>query len=216
VSRLRWIGIVLVVGMLTAAGAAWAASLTITPQKLTAFSYCIVRASNADNGARQDAPTNNFGGDTDMRVRSQSGTNNRRSFVSFDLSSCNAQTTANVIAATLSLYITTAPGASRTYEARPVSASWIETGTGSITWNNQPAAGSVTSTTTTGTTANVRIAWTVTSDVQNWLDGSATNYGIRISDATEGSATSRETRFATKESGTASQRPQLTIQYYAR
>ena len=209
-SRLRLIWIALVVGALLACGAAWAASLAITPQKLTAFRYCIVRASNADSDVDQGSPTSNFGTSSDLYVRSKAS-GNRRAFVKFDLSSCGAPTTAVVTAATLSVYMTSAPSTSRTYDVRRVSATWTEAG---ITWNNQPAVGSVTSSTTTGTTSNVWRTWSVAADAQAWLDGTATNYGLRISDATESAAASPEAKFAPKEWGTAGQRPQLTIQYY--
>jgi len=211
VNRFRLTAIALVAGALGATGVAWAASLTITPQKLTTFGYCIVRASTADADVNQSSPSNNQGSSVDLYVRSASG-GNRHTFVKFDLSSCNAPTTAVVTTATLSLHMSSAPGVSRTYEARRVTTTWTET---AVNWTNQPAAGSVTSTATTGTTSNVRRTWTVTADVQAWLNGTAANHGSRISDATQDDPGSREARFVSKEKATASQRPQLTIQYYA-
>ena len=208
----RRIAIAVLVVSLVGAGAAWAASLAITPQKLTVFSYCIVRAASADSDVNQSSPSNNNGTSTDLYVRSGSG-GNRHTFVRFDLSSCNARTTALVTTATLSLYMSSSPGVSRTYEARRVTGTpaWTETG---ITWTNQPAVGAVTSTTTTGTSSGVRRTWTVTADAQAWLDGTAANYGLRISDATQNDPGSREAKFVSRETGTAAERPQLTIMYY--
>ena len=208
--RLPLIVFALVSAALVGAGAAWAASLLITPKNLTVFAYCIVRASNADSDVDQGSPTSNFGSSSDLYVRSKAA-GNRRAFVKFDLSSCNAGTADVVTTATLSLYLTSAPSTSRTYDVRRVNATWTEA---AVNWNNQPAVGSVTSSTTTGTASGVRRTWTVTADAQAWLAGTATNYGLRVSDATESAASSPEAKFAPKEWGTASQRPQLTIMYY--
>jgi hypothetical protein len=211
VKRLPILAGVLVTCALVGAASAWAASLLISPKPLTVFAYCIVRASAADSYVVQNSSAANFGTGTTVLVRSQSASRNRRTFVRFDLTSCNARTSAVVSAATLSLYLSTAPTASRTYDVRPVSAAWTETG---VTWTNQPAVGAITSSTATGTTSGVRLAWTVTADVQAWLAGTATNDGFRVSDAAESSATSREGTFRAREFGTAGQRPQLTIMYY--
>jgi hypothetical protein len=205
VKRLPLIVVALVSAALVGAGAAWAASLLITPKKLTVFAYCIVRASNADSDVDQGSASNNFGTSSDLYVRSKAA-GNRRAFVKFDLSSCNASTRDVVTTATLSLYMTGAPGTSRTYDVRRVNATWTETG---ITWTNQPAVGSVTSSTTTGTTSNVWRTWAVNADAQAWLAGTATNYGLRVSDATESAAASPEAKFAPKEWGTPGQSPRV-------
>ena len=104
----------------------------------------------------------------------------------------------------------TAPTASRTYEAHLVSAAWTETG---VTWTNQPAVGTLTASTATGTTANVTLTWAVTADVQAFVDGT-TNRGWRIKDQTESSAPTRNAVFRSAEYGTASQRPVLEVTYY--
>lgn len=210
--RLSVLAAVLVVAAAVGAGAAWAASLLITPKTLTVFAYCIVRSSNADSDVDQGSASSNFGTSSDLLVRSKTS-DNRRAFVRFDLSSCNTSVNDTVTTATLSLWLTGAPGTSRTYEARRVSATWTETG---ITWTNQPAVGGVTSTTTTGTTSDVWRTWTVTADAQAWIDGTAANYGLRISDAAESAADSPEAKFAAREWGTAGQRPRLTIMFYPR
>jgi hypothetical protein len=209
--RLSFLAASLVAAAALGAGAAWAASLLVSAKPLTVFAACLLRASSSDAYVVQNNAGTNFGTATTMRVRSQSGNRNRRTFVRFDLAGCNATSAATVTGASLDLYMSAAPAASRTYEARRVSAAWVENG---ITWTNQPAVGAVTSSTVTGTTSGVRLSWTVTTDVQSWLAGSATNAGHRISDETEGSAPFREATFRTREWGTALQRPRLTILYY--
>jgi hypothetical protein len=191
--------------------AALAASLGVTSARVTEFATCTLRAAPADADVDQGSATSNFGTSSDLYVRSKSGNANRRSFVRFDLSSCSIPVSAQVTSARLSLYLTGAPSQSRTYEARRVNASWVET---TITWNNQPAVSGVTSTLTTGTSSDVRLEWNVAADVQAFVSGGATNNGWRISDQTENVATSPESKFASAEHGTSAWRPRLVLAYY--
>jgi hypothetical protein len=206
-------------------GVAFAASLTVTSSDLTTYtmattvpvSSCTV-TSMGDTYADQATLSagSNFGGATTMSVESSAtlalAPTNKRSFVTFDLSSCSIPSTAQVLSAALNLYLATAPSASRTYHATRVTASWSET---TLTWNNQPGvAGSVTASVATGTTSGVTLSWTVLSDVQAFVGGSATNNGWRISDQSESSTTTRRGTFATREIGATNQRPSLTITYY--
>ena len=83
-----------------------------------------------------------------------------------------------------------------------------------MNWNTAPAvAAAATSTVATGTTSNVFLAWSVTSDVQSFANGSATNFGWRIADTVLGAPTSPETEFAPREFGTTTSRPRLTVLY---
>jgi hypothetical protein len=190
---------------------ALAASLTVSSARLTLYASCTLRTAPTDSDVDQSSPTSNFGTSSDLYVRSKSGNANRRTFVTFTLSSCSIPSTATVTSATLGLYITSAPSTSRTYEARRINASWGET---TINWNNQPAVSGVTSTAATGTTSNVRLQWNVTADVQAFAAGTATNNGWRISDQTENAAGNREAKFASSEFGTASSQPTLVVRYY--
>ncbi len=64
-----------------------------------------------------------------------------------------------------------------------------------------------------GQTLSVTLTWTVTADVQAFVDGTANN-GWRISDRTESSGTVRTSQFRSAEYGTAAQRPILEATYY--
>ena len=144
-------------------------------------------------------------------MQSRSANRNRRAFVRFDLSSCAIPANALIVTANLKLRLNAAPTASRTYEARSVTAAWVETG---ITWTNQPAvAGASSSTVATGTTAGVTLTWPLTTDVQAFVDGTA-NHGWRIADQTESSTTVRTGQFRSAEFGTVAQRPILELTYY--
>lgn len=215
--------IVLAAGCATAlaTGIGYAAGLTLTPEKLTSvaeastvpITTCSLTISNADTYADQASSTTNFGTATTMLVRSQSASRNRRSYVKFDVASCSIPSTAEVKTATLTLYMSAAPTASRTYGAWKVTASWLEVDPGGLDWGAQPAvAGAATSTTATGTAVGDK-TWNVLAD----LDADAertSHFGWRIRDQTESSATAHASTFRTREWGTAAQRPRLTITYY--
>ena len=197
------------------AATAFAASLTVTPSRLTSFSgatsvptsTCTLNPaadSYGSNGLLQG--DTNFGGATELHV--SGGATDKRTFVRFNLASC-LPSTAEIKSAKLRLTLSTAPGQSRTYAAHRVSASWAE---GSITWNNQPAIGVSSGTLATGTTNGVILEWTVTSDVQAFTNGTATNNGWRIADTDEsGLLSSQEGRFGSRE-GTA--KPEVVVIYY--
>jgi large repetitive protein len=204
---------------LGASGAGLAAALSVTSSKLTtstgaasiSATTCTLSAASADSYVNEASASTNSGTATTLEVRSASA-GDRRTFVQFSLASCAIPANALVTAASLKLYMNSAPTASRTYEARAVSASWTETG---ITWTNQPAvSGSITSSVSTGTTSNVTLTWTITADVQAFLDGTTTNSGWRVGDATENSATARSAQFRSDEYTTAAQRPVLEVTYY--
>jgi hypothetical protein len=175
------------------------------------ISQCTLAASTADTHADEQSKTSNFGTQDALLVRSWNK-KNRRAYVEFDIASCGIPSGAEVKTATLELYLSAAPSASRTYGAWRVTESWGET---SLTWNNQPAtAGSATSTASTGTTSGVTLTWNVLADVAAYGAGTATNYGWSVRDETEDSATQRASSLRSREWGTASERPQLTITYY--
>jgi hypothetical protein len=206
-------------------GVAFAASLGVASKDLTTYtvatavpvSTCTL-TSVADTYADQSTlqAGNNFGTSTTMLVESSQTIGlvptNKRSFVRFDLSPCSIPAAAQVLSGSLKLSLSTAPSASRTYQAFRATASWGET---TLTWNNQPGvAGSATASVTTGTTSGVTLSWNVLSDAQSFVSGSQTNNGWRINDQSESSATAWTGTFATREAGTASQRPSLVITYY--
>jgi hypothetical protein len=210
----RLVLVALAVAILLGATSALASSLSVTSARLTSFSGpTSVPTSTCSLGAEADSYVSNavlqadtnFGTATELHV--SAGLTDKRSFVRFELSCVPG--TAEVKSATLRLVLATAPSSSRTYAAHRVSASWAE---GSITWNNQPGIGVSSGTVATGTTNGVTLQWTVTSDVQAFVNGSATNNGWRIADSDEsGVLSSQEGRFGSSE-GTGS--PELEVVFH--
>jgi hypothetical protein len=221
--RWRWSLAIVAASLLLGSGVGLAASLAITSTKLTTstilaavpISTCTVTPS-ADSYVDQATlqQGSNFGGVTPLQVESSQTlallSTNKRSFVKFDLSTCSIPAVAAVQSATLSVYLSTAPNQNRTWNIDRVTGAWTE---GAITWSNQPASTSSTSV-ATGTTSNVTLQATVTSDVQSFVSGSQTNNGWRFSDSVENSSTVRNGQFKSREGSPAAQRPTLVVNYY--
>ncbi len=219
--RLRTVVLVAFVVAFVASGIGFASALAITPKALTVhtaassvpISMCTL-TSAADTYADQGSAGSNFGTATTLQVRS--GTtlvllaDNKRAFLRFDLASCSIPSTARVVSGRMRLFMSTAPSATRTYQARRVTASWAET---TLDWNNQPAvAATPTATVVTGTTSNVTLEWDVLADVSSFVAGTATNNGWRIADSVE--SNTGDSQFRSREHGTTSQRPSLVVTYY--
>jgi hypothetical protein len=222
-SRWRWPLVGAAAVLLLGGGAALAASLGVSSSQVTTSTIvqtvpvvtCTLEPSAdsyVDQATLQQGA--NFGTATTLQVESSQTigliSTNKRSFVKFDLSSCAIPSVASVQSATFSIFLSSAPNQSRTWNVSRVTAAWTETG---ITWSNQPAA--TTSTTiTTGTLANVTLQADVATDVQSFVAGTLANNGWRLSDSAESSSTARNGQFRSREFGTAAQRPQLVITYY--
>jgi Disaggregatase related repeat len=177
----------------------------------------------ADAYMRQNAAGNNYGGTATMYVRSSGTGAVRRAVVLFDLSTVP---NAGIKSATLTLFATARPTATRTYSANLITSLWNET---QVTWtnrltgiawgaaggdydgtvgNNVPAG---TNNTATVTTTSTFVSWTVTTAVRAWYNG-APNYGFLIRDNTETGA-QYTTQFAARTNGTVADRPQLMLTF---
>ena len=143
--------------------------------------------SNEDAMVKQNAPTQNYGTSLTMDVSSGvlSQNNKARSFLKFDVSTLPAEAIIN--SATLTLWATSYPAVTRTYNANRVTGTWTQAG---INWNNQPAVAALpTAKADTAAAITTPMAWNVVEDVRAWADGTAANNGWRISDEVEETAT---------------------------
>lgn len=213
----RRVAVALAATVGVSAGVAYAATLTVGSWHLWAGSQTLTKGTctltgttqTSDTYVTQATPGGTNGSATTMLVRSNSGSQDW-SFVSFNLSSCSLPTTGGADTATLTLFITTAPSASRTISLTPVLTSWSPS---TLTWTAAQSlsyGSSATTSITTGTTSNVSKSATVTVDVDALIKNASANFGWRLNDGGSGSQT---TTFATSENGTAARRPQLVINY---
>jgi hypothetical protein len=187
-----------------------AAHLTIATKTYGATVSCTL-TSDADSYVNKSLATTNFGTALALQVDPDTLAT-QRAFVHFDLSSCSPAipSTAIIQSASVRLTIAVLTTATRTVELRPASASWTETG---VTWNNQPAVGSVTSSTSVpaASTVGTVITWTAPSDVQAFVSGASSNLGWRLGDSSEGVVAGPLLTFNSREA--ASGRPQLVVTY---
>ncbi len=96
----------------------------------------------------------------------------------------------------------------RVHNVQRVTGAWTEAG---VTWNNQPPV-AVTVTDSVVIIAGLTCAsFTVTGDVQAWVDGAA-NYGWQLSDADE-NTNAAELRYGARENANATILPRLQISY---
>ncbi|MGP8159757.1 MAG: DNRLRE domain-containing protein [Candidatus Dormibacteria bacterium] len=207
-----------------------AASLSLASQNLTPMRTCILSGyPNTDTGeidamVEQTNAGTNYGTNAHIEIETHT-TTNIRTYIEFVLTNCAPKipATATVLGATLRLYATALPATCRNEDIFPVTATWTEAG---ITWTNQPfgttlnnpASGytaqmQVGTTCTTNKAAGYVTGWTVTTDVQKFVAGSATNYGWMIRDDVEGSATAYTTTYEAKDGNSATEDPQLVISW---
>jgi large repetitive protein len=157
-------------------------------------------SASDDTRIAQATPTTNFGTQTALAVRSQSGGANIRTLVRFALPALPAN--CSVTVARLRLFATSA-SAGRSLQAFRAAATWSETG---ANWNNQPG--------TTGTAATAASGtgwreWTVTAHVAAQYAGS--NNGFLLRDAAESNGTQVTSMFNSSEA--AASTPQLVVTF---
>jgi hypothetical protein len=164
--------------------------------------------SDRDTWVDENAPTVTNGSGTTMNVRSQNNGRNRRSLVGFTLPSTPSG--CSVTAATLKL-VATSVTSGRTIQALQISpsATWTEAG---ANWTNQPATTGTAATTASGSATGTR-TWTITTQVQAMYGSTNANNGFLIRDATEGTSSGPAQAYATRDNGTAANRPVLEITF---
>ena len=153
--------------------------------------------------------TKNYGSSTSMYVQSSTGSyGNERGWLKFDLSKLSLPPGATIAQATLSTWCWSASGPALAAELHSADDTWTE---GTLTWNSQPAIGSVieTQTLASGTTS-VSYDWDVTAYVQQQLQGDQLASFV-LKAQTESLATSSSYTFDTKEYKDSGVWPRLTI-----
>lgn len=210
--------VVVALAAVTHVGLASAASVPVTTGPLTAVTRtygsprtCTLTAVS-DSYVNKAAATTNSGTATTLLVNADS-TTTERSFVRFDLSSCAPAIPSDALVQTAKVRLTLAlvALATRTYDLRRATTSWVES---TITWNVQPTvAGTPPATTTValGTAIGAVVEWTATSDVQAYATGGLTDLGWRVSDASEGILLGTPLTFNSREA--TSGRPTLVVTY---
>ncbi len=204
ICRRRWFSLAL--ALLLAAPVI--ARETIVLQKSTTDS----QARGADATLNQASPTSNNVGPT-LTVASATNAA-EHALLEFDLSRIP---NVGIKAATLTLHVITPPAATVTYEAFDVSNFWQPN---VVTWDTRVAttawtapggdiAGTATDTETVRHNSTT-VGFNISTDVQNWYNGS-TNYGTIITDKAANDGNS--TVFGSKEATTSTNAPELDVTF---
>jgi len=207
--------VVIGLAVLTVAGAgiAYAATLNVVSTHLWAGgqtltkSTCTLSPATTDTFVNEASTTQTNGSATTLDVIPDNSSR-KYAFLQFDLSSCAVPATGGADSATLSVYLANAPKGSLTVSASRVTSSWSN----STNWTTQPTTAAATDSKSTGTTNGVTITFTVTSDVDKFIKGAASNFGWRLTESgTLQNATKDLAQF--NSSDAAANKPQLVINY---
>ena len=192
-----------------------ASSLGVASQPMAAQRTCTLTAYpkesvvEDDTYVMQSSAGSKHGGERSVLVNGPT-TQIRRALIHFDLTKCAPALTSatHVVSARLRLYVASA-SSSATYGASRVTATWSEA---EATWTSQPAVATpATAVNTIGASdANTYREWTVTPDVQLFLQGTANNgWMLALSDETASASAS----FWSREQNTPQTAPQLVVAY---
>jgi chitodextrinase len=186
----------------------WTSTPANTPTSQPPVSICLPAVQDTFNV--QDKPQQTHGVDVELKVRSDPGFE-RRLLIGFDLSSIPP--TRTVVDAKLRLYETTT-SVGQTINLYRLTDSWVESQTN---WNFRNSVnrwitpGGDFSTTPVASfipnLANQYREISITGLTQNWVNGTFSNHGLLL----RSSGTSGEVKFASRETITTSQRPELCI-----
>lgn len=172
------------------------------------------------------APTDTMGSDADFWVGKQNSSDNRASWIKFDLSSINDFNT--IIDATLTLYANYVnPDPSMYIRHYALRRNWAEASvcwsyySGTTAWSQSPGLNTTLDSYSDyysrewiSKTAPVYYDFDVTNHVGYFLDGSRANYGWLMWGVV--SENSSGTRFSSSDSTTPAYRPKLVVEYVAR
>jgi uncharacterized repeat protein (TIGR01451 family) len=196
--------------------------LTLAPALASAQTTVVLQGdplAGQDTHIAQASSVQNFG--TATLLLSNSQTNGQsRILLRFDLSGIPSGAT--IQSAVMELYYaSTRASTSESLRLHRVTRSWTELG---ATWrssdgvNNWTAQGgdfdaAVLASATLDATADVWKQWSITSLVQSWVAGTASNFGVILESVA--ASGNNERRFNSSESATPALRPKLTITYVA-
>jgi alkaline phosphatase len=188
-----------------------------TPTDTPVPPECATIGATMDSYLKQDKPSDNKGGDSEVRVKAQAN-KLQRPVLWLDLAAVPAGAT--IQSAKLSLWLTAIKNGPLDVRAHALLESWSEPG---VTWNDRDefaglawstAGGTyspaVLDTTTVNGPTNGWVSWDMMGAMDDWRGGF--NQGV-ILEAPVGSLP-QELKFASREAGDAAQRPQLEVCYY--
>jgi phage tail sheath gpL-like len=201
----------ILLGSLSFAGVAYAASLGLSSNKLYAWGQTLTKGTcnqtsttGDDTYVQQALPTSTAGGTAATLTISPVAAAQDYAFIRFNLSGCSLPTSAGADSAVLSVRVTTA--GNDTISVFPVTSSWSSS---TLTWNGVSSLtiGSTATGTFSASTTGAKTV-TVTADVDTAIKA-GTLWGWELK-ATSGTAI---VALAAAENGTSGNRPSMTLSY---
>lgn len=201
----------ILLGSLSFAGVAYAASLGLSSNKLYAWGQTLTKGTcnqtsttGDDTYVQQALPTSTAGGTAATLTISPVAAAQDYAFIRFNLSGCSLPTSAGADSAVLSVRVTTA--GNDTISVFPVTSSWSSS---TLTWNGVSSLtiGSTATGTFSASTTGAKTV-TVTADVDTAIKA-GTLWGWELK-ATSGTAI---VAIAAAENGTSGNRPSMTLSY---
>lgn len=203
---LRLVVAIVVLGSLSFAGVAYAASLGLGSKKLFAWSQTLTKGSCSpvESDAEIDAssPNTNFGNQSSETVLSKTS-GNSYVLIGFDpaASPCALPTTAGADSAVLTLTVTNTFKGPDTISAYPITSAWSAT---TVTWNTMPTFGSTPDFSFSGTGTDT---FTVTATVDGGIKSGAFRGWMLVDTTGTNNATT------TIAGHTSSQAPSIALNY---
>ena len=205
--------LILIATLAIGTGVGFAATLGVGSNHLWAGSQTLTKGTCTVTGATDtfvNEASKNTSYSTSTTLDVNPDTNSHKwSFLDFDLSSCALPTTGGADSATLSVYLTNAPGTSFTLTLSKVVSTWAT----SLTWTGAQSLtyAAATTTTTVGTSTGVWVNFTVTGDVDDFIKGGANNGWRIVESGTTHGAAADLTQFSSSNATT--NKPKLVIDY---
>jgi YDG domain/MBG domain (YGX type) len=168
-----------------------------------------------DNNINENQPNTvqNDNSGTTLSIDARTS-NNKRIFVRFDLTGAGISGTVNSALVRMLLFAADNTGFPRTHSAHLVTSTWLQS---TITWNLQPTfnATATDSQSAPSVPPAALVRWSVTSDVQGFVNSSLVNYGWCIQDpGVQGSHNSGSYKATEQNSSTdKTQGPVLLVDY---
>jgi hypothetical protein len=190
------------------------ATVTITVIPAIVEQNLVIQPSPAegkDSMVLTEAPDNNYGDYSLFSIGNMSVSILGRGYIQFDLSVLPSD--AIIVSANMKLYQYETVGTeSFSIGVHQVTAGWLED---TITWNNQPSylavPESIVDITVDDTTW---LSWDIGTLVQDWLDGTVSNYGVILKDTDEPVGNTYIRCYSSDYTTDSTLAPKLEITYY--
>ena len=155
-------------------------------------------------------PTANYGTDTNLHAGALAS-DKRRSLLQFALPAIPVGSAVSV--AGLMLYLVGGDTGDYNIDAYNVTSTWDES---TVNWNNQPSlSASASATVVASTTYNIWLTWSIISLVQGWVNGTLSNYGVVLVNASETLNNTSKAFWSSDYTTDTTLRPKLVITYTA-